>query len=137
MSPKREPKVGVSLSDARQEPPRDLLIRFCFGAAISAVAGIVSVVFGVELGGIFLAFPAILPATLTLVEQEEEHKQAENLDVGAIIGAVALGAFAVVGWRLFTTIGAPSTLAAAGVTWLVAAVAMYLLLSRISRESSS
>ncbi len=137
MSAKREPKVGVSLTAARQEPPRDLLIRFFFGAAISAVAGVFSLAFGIELGGIFLAFPAILPATLTLVEKEEKEKKAEDLDVGAMMGAAALIGFAIVGWRLFPAIGAPPTLAAAGAAWLIAAVAMYLLFSKLSRRDSS
>lgn len=137
MRTKGEPKVGVSLSDAIRESPRDLLIRFGFGAAVSAIAGVFTVVFGVEIGGIFLAFPAILPATLTLVEKEEEQRKAEDLDVGAIIGAVALIAFAVVGWSLFPAVGAPPTLVAAGATWLVVAVGVYLLVSKLSSRGSS
>ena len=85
----------------------DLLIRSGFGAAISSVARIVSALAGTEPGGILLAFPAILPATLTLVEKEESERQAEGLDVGSILGATALAAFAVVVWRCMGSGSAP------------------------------
>ncbi len=103
-----------------------MLIRFGFGAAISAVAGIVSVVAGSEPGGILLAFPAILPATLTLVEKEESERQAEDLDLGSILGAAALAAFAVVVWQYMGVGSAPLVLAAATAAWLIAAVVLYL-----------
>jgi hypothetical protein len=36
---------------------------------------------------------------MTLVEKEQGERQAEDLDVGAILGATALAAFALVVWR--------------------------------------
>ena len=56
----------------------------------AAIAAIVSLVFEVRIGGVFLAFPAILPATLTLIEKEESRRKAEDDDVGAVLGAAAL-----------------------------------------------
>ena len=91
----------------------DLLVRFGFGAAISAVAGLVSVFAGSEPGGILLAFPAILPATLTLIEKEESERQAEDLDVGSILGAAALAAFAIVVWQYMDGGNPPVVLALA------------------------
>jgi len=38
-------------------------IRFLFGGLITAVAGIVAKQFGPGIGGLFLAFPAIFPAS--------------------------------------------------------------------------
>lgn len=104
----------------------DLLIRFGFGAAISAMAGIVSLVAGSEPGGILLAFPAILPATLTLIEKEDTERQAEDLDVGSILGAAALAAFALVVWQYMGSGSAPLVLVAATAAWLTAAVLLYL-----------
>ena len=51
-----EPLVGIHLRALRGLPASDLLVRFGFGAAISAVAGLVSVLAGSEPGGILLAF---------------------------------------------------------------------------------
>jgi uncharacterized membrane protein (GlpM family) len=123
---KREPIVGVRLGRIQDLPVRDLLIRFVFGAAISAAAGITSVIAGAEPGGILLAFPAILPATLTLIEKEEDERQAEDLDVGSILGATALAAFAVVVWKYIDGGSAPVVLLTATAAWLATAVLLYL-----------
>jgi uncharacterized membrane protein (GlpM family) len=123
---KAGPIVGMQSSALHDLPVGDLLIRFGFGAAVSAVAGIVSVVVGSEPGGILLAFPAILPATLTLIEKEESERQAEDLDVGAILGAAALAAFAAVVWQFMGSGSAPVVLLASTGAWLGAAVLLYL-----------
>jgi hypothetical protein len=121
-----EPVVGVHLGALGDLSASDLLVRFGFGAAISAVAGIVSVLAGSEPGGILLAFPAILPATLTLIEKEEGECQAEDLDVGSILGAAALASFAIVVWQYMDEGSAPVVLALATATWLLTAVVLYL-----------
>jgi hypothetical protein len=46
------------------------------------------------------AFPAILPASLTLVARHDGRKQAVAEAGGAILGAVALGVFAATAWLL-------------------------------------
>jgi hypothetical protein len=45
---------------------RDYALRFLFGAGVSC-AGIVTLKFGPRVGGAFLAFPATIPASLTLI----------------------------------------------------------------------
>jgi hypothetical protein len=79
----------------------------------------------------FLAFPAILPATLTLIDETDGKRQAEGNAAGAVIGSAALGAFGVTGWLLLGRI--PSVLAAlaAFAAWLAFAVGAYLLLARV------
>jgi uncharacterized membrane protein (GlpM family) len=121
-----EPLVGVHLGSLRHLPLSDLLIRFAFGAAISAVAAVIALLAGSEPGGLLLAFPAILPATLTLVEKEEGERQAEDVDVGAILGATALAAFALVVWHYMGNKSALLTLVVATAAWLVGAVLLYL-----------
>jgi uncharacterized membrane protein (GlpM family) len=128
-----EPIVGIHLGAVRDLPVGDLAIRFAFGAAISAIAGVVAILAGSEVGGILLAFPAILPATLTLIEKDEGERQAEDLDVGSILGAAALAAFAVVIWQYMTVNPAPVILALATIAWLAAAVMLYLALRVVSR----
>jgi hypothetical protein len=121
-----EPVVGIHLGALRDLPVRDLLVRFGFGAAISAMAGVVSVLLGSELGGVLLAFPAILPATLTLIEKEESERQAEDFDVGSILGAAALAGFAIVVWRDMNGGSAPVVLALGTAAWLLTAIVLYL-----------
>lgn len=85
-------------------------IRFLFGGAITVLAGVLAKEFGPTLGGLFLAFPAIFPASATLVEKHEREKkqqagishsvrgrQAAALDArGAAIGSIGLTCFAVI-----------------------------------------
>ncbi len=50
--------------------PREIGLRFVSGAITSVLAGLVGLV-DERAGGLFLAFPSILIASLTLVEQKE------------------------------------------------------------------
>jgi uncharacterized membrane protein YfcA len=113
---------GARLRDTR---PRDLVIRFAFGFAVSVVAGIVSMSIGDRPGGLFLAFPAILPASLTLIADKESTSEAEVDAAGALIGAAALVAFAVVSWQALARLPLVVADAAAFGAWLVASVGTY------------
>lgn len=73
--------------------PLDYAVRFVFGFLISVVAGLVTIVYGPRVGGLFLAFPAILPATVTMVAKREGIAQAASDIRVATIGAVGLVAF--------------------------------------------
>ena len=46
--------------------PKEYLLRFALGAAISIVAGIIGKTVSARFGGAFLAFPSILPASLKI-----------------------------------------------------------------------
>ena len=119
--------VQVKPGELKETELRDWLIRFAFGAGVSALAGIVSALAGPLVGGLFLAFPAILLASLTLVAQEEGVRQARNEARGATFGTVGLLAFAVV---LAVLVGrAPVWLAlvAASAAWVVVAIGAYLV----------
>jgi hypothetical protein len=73
----------------------EIAIRFAFGAGIALVAALVGAVFGPRAGGLFLAFPAVLPATLTLIERKEGTTKAWADASGGTLGAVGLAAFAL------------------------------------------
>lgn len=124
----REPLVGISLSGLSDIPFRELAVRFVFGFVISAIAGAIDIGFGTRPSGLLLAFPAILPATLTLIEKDESRKKAEDDDVGAILGAVSLIVFALVTHFVLATSGAPLALIGACLSWLAVAVLLYLVL---------
>jgi hypothetical protein len=104
--------------------PKDYLVRFAFGAAISLTAALISLKFQV-LGGMFLAFPAILPASLTLVERDAGREEASIDAQGAIIGAVGLLAFALVAAFGISRVGAIPALLAAALAWLAVSLSIY------------
>jgi hypothetical protein len=101
-------------------------IRFAFGAAVSLVAGIVGVLVGAAAGGLWLAFPAILPAGLTLVEHKENRRQAERDVRGAILGAVGMVAFAAAVYVAVPLVGGLLAVLVALLVWVVVTLGLYL-----------
>jgi hypothetical protein len=126
-------RVRFDRGALRSVPPRDLALRFVFGFAVSVVAAIVTLASGSRAGGLFLAFPAILPASLTLIEKKEGQRQAEGNAIGAIIGAVALVLFALTAWALFTRIPGGAAEAVALAVWLAVSLLVYGLIRRLCR----
>jgi hypothetical protein len=86
--------VGFDWSKLSKAKPPEVLMRFVFGAGIALVAAVAGTVFGPKFGGAFLAFPAVLPATLTLIEKKEGTAKAWADASGGVLGAVGLSAFA-------------------------------------------
>lgn len=118
----------LDLGEARKIKPAEMLLRFAFGAAISVIAGLAGHLFGTVVGGVLLAFPAILPATLTLLERDEGRSAAVHDVGGASLGGVGLAAFAVAAYLTFGA-GVPallSLLASVG-AWALVAVGLYIL----------
>jgi len=106
-------QIKVDASSFSQARWQDYAIRFLFGGLITAIAGLIAKQCGPVIGGLFLAFPAIFPASATLVEKHERHKkekvrlrgdirgkQAASVDAaGASIGSIGMLAFAIVVWQ--------------------------------------
>jgi hypothetical protein len=132
----REPTVRDRLSERpaakparlKQVRPRDIGIRFVAGSLTSIAAGLVAIGFGPRVGGVLLAFPAILAASLTLIEEQEDSVDAREDARGAIVGGAALTAFAVVGELTLSHIPGGLALAAATVAWVAVGGALYALL---------
>lgn len=118
----------------------EYLIRFALGGAMTVIAGLIAAGFGLIVGGLFLAFPAILPASATLIEKHAREREdkvgvegarrgrdAAALDAaGGTLGSFGLTAFALVVWLLIGR--APvSALALATVTWFAVAVVGWIL----------
>jgi hypothetical protein len=118
----------------REAKPKHFLIRFAFGAAISLIAGLVSLAFGARAGGVFLAFPAILPATLTLIERKGTAKEVEEDDEGAVLGSVGMVAFAAVAAVTLSSLSSVLALACASLAWLVCAIGLYCAVALASRR---
>ena len=126
--PKVEPKALA------KDRPSEYIVRFLFGASISLVAGLIGMKFGPVVGGVFLGFPAILPASLTLIAKKEGKEEASIDSLGAVLGAVAMVAFAIV-----IVLGAPlwgvvSTLIVALVVWNVVAFALYAIVAVVYKR---
>jgi hypothetical protein len=108
-------RPSFSLDKVRQAPVRGLVYRFVAGA------------FNARVGGIMLAFPAILAASLTLIAQEEDRAEAREDARGAVAGGCALALFAGVAALAFSHLSAAVTLLVAAAAWFAAALTGYLL----------
>ena len=126
-----EERPGFELRKLSRISPREYLIRFAFGAVVSAVAAVATLAFGPRLGGLFLAFPAILPATLTLLEKKEGLPQAASDIRGATIGSIGMLGFAILAAVLLAR-NAGLGLAAALAGWMIVSFALYSALRLIA-----
>jgi hypothetical protein len=118
------PVPKLNLQGLKDKKPKDYLLRFVFGASISAGAALIGLKFPL-FGGMFLAFPAILPASLTLVERDGGRTEAVIDAEGAIIGALGLFAFALVAAFGIQPLGAVPALVAAAIAWLLVSIGTY------------
>ena len=126
---------AVQPGKLRQIRMKDYLIRFALGAAVSIVAGILSKTISVRFGGAFLAFPSILPASLTLIQEKEGTRRADRNAIGAVLGSVGLVVFAMTGEAAFGHIEPFAALMLALAGWAVTALALYGLLAFLRPES--
>ncbi|MEA2159785.1 MAG: hypothetical protein QOD66_2165 [Solirubrobacteraceae bacterium] len=128
-----EPTIGQRLeeqpslerSKIREASPKELGYRFLAGAATSVIAGLVTLGFGARVGGILLAFPAILAASLTLIEEQEDSVDAREDARGAVIGGCGLIAFALVAALALTSVAPALALLLAATAWTIVALGGY------------
>lgn len=111
---------------------KGLGMRFVFGFVISIAAALISMRFGQRFGGLFLAFPAILPASLTLIEEREGDIRASVNATGAVLGGGALVAFAATAAWLLPNHYPLLAVATAGAVWFGLAIAGYHAIQRRS-----
>jgi len=79
----------------RKTKASEYATRFLFGGAIGSVAFYAGHRFGPHVGGVLLAFPALLPASLTLAKEHEARDSAIVQARAAALGALSLIAFAM------------------------------------------
>ena len=99
---------------------------------VSAAAGLIAQRWVPGIGGLFLAFPAILQAGATLIEKHEKQKKnragfqgavrgrkAAALDAaGAALGSLGLIGFTLVVWQLLGSHETWIVIGSAGLLWL-------------------
>jgi hypothetical protein len=131
--------VHMKLSTLRASQWHEFAIRFALGGLGTVLAGMIAAQWGPTLGGLFLAFPAIMPATITLVEKHERKRKADanlsgvrrSIDVaaieasGAALGSVGLMAFATVIWLTAPALSFMAVLPACA-AWIVISPVMWL-----------
>lgn len=120
---------------------REIAVRFIFGGIITVITGLIAKHWGPGLGGLFMAFPAIFPASATLVAKHEDEEMedaglkgdrraaaAAALDArGTAMGAIGLIAFAIVAWQLLPARHAAGVLIGALVVWFIVAATLWWL----------
>ena len=131
-------------SALRQTRWYEYLVRFVLGGAMTVVAGLIAARFGPVIGGLFLAFPAIFPASATLIEKHVRErkeraglpgarrgKEAAALDAaGAALGSFGLAAFGLVIWMMIMWSSAWALVLAAA-SWLAVAMLAWQLRRRL------
>jgi hypothetical protein len=119
-----------------EAPLRDYVVRFVFGGAVAAVAAAVGKIWGPSVGGLFLAFPALLPASLTLVDEEDGRASAVDDARGAVLGSIGLGAFAAVVALLSKSVPPIVVLALALAAWGAVSMGLWWQRLRTARKTS-
>jgi hypothetical protein len=132
-------RISIHLSALQRTKWYEYLVRFVFGGTITVLAGLIAKKYGPVLGGLFLAFPAIFPASATLVEKHEREKkkkagitktirgrQAAALDAyGASLGSVGLFFFGLIVWRFLPEHNALFVVSAATAVWAFTSVFLW------------
>jgi uncharacterized protein DUF3147 len=125
-------QIKIDLSALKRTRWQEYVTRFLFGGAVTVAAGLIANQFGPVVGGLFLAVPAIFPASATLLEKHQTEKKqragitdqqrgrkAVALDArGAAIGCVGLVAFGSLVWQLIPAVNTWLCLTAALAVWL-------------------
>jgi hypothetical protein len=129
-------KISADFSAITRTRWYEYASRFLFGGAITALAGIISKRYGPSIGGMFLAFPAIFPASATLIETHQKRskeragghgtirgRKAAALDsTGASLGSIGLLTFAILAWKLLPHLPPWAMLSIATLAWLLVSV---------------
>ncbi len=119
----------------------EFAMRFLFGGLVCVLAGVIAKRFGPEIGGLFLAFPAIFPAGASLVEaHEKKHKARVGIDgtrrgrtvagvdaVGAALGSIGLAIFALVCALTLTVLPIYAAFCLACLGWIAISISLWML----------
>ncbi len=140
-------RIRADLSALNETRWNEIALRFICGGCITVVASLISRAWGPALGGLFLAFPAIFPASATLIEKHQSERKAEKgvsgkrlaraaagVDAfGAFLGSIGLIAFALTAWLLLPKYPAAWIIFVATLVWATVAFVMWLLREQHAR----
>jgi hypothetical protein len=134
-------KVSADFSALKKTKWHEYAIRFLLGGSVTVVAGLLAKYYGPVFGGLFLAFPAIFPASATLVDKHEREKkqragikqttrgrQVAGVDAaGAALGSLGLATFAYVMWKLLPVGNVAGVFILAVGAWFCVSVTLWWL----------
>jgi hypothetical protein len=137
-------RVRIDFSSLKQTSWQQVSVRFICGGLATVVAGLVARKYGPVLGGLFLAFPAILPASATLIEKHEKQRKeragvhgevrarkAAGVDAaGAATGSIGLLVFAALIAGLIAVHRPFMIIALATISWLLVSLMLWQLRKR-------
>ncbi len=127
-------RVQAEPSRLRRTNWRDYAIRFAFGGVITAITGFLAHAYGPVVGGLFLAFPAIFPASVTLIEQHSGKEQSAADSRGAVVGGAGLAAFGAIVWAFAGRLPAWAVLLIALAIWFLLSVGLWAILRKAGPE---
>jgi hypothetical protein len=137
--------VGVKLSGLKNTKGYEYALRFVLGGLATVFTGLIASSYGPVTGGLFLAFPAIFCASVTLVEKHErERKQKLGLSgtrrgqgaaaqeaAGTALGSFGLLAFGGVIWLMAPATATLWTFAFAIAAWLLVSTSLWWVRRRV------
>ena len=132
-------KVSANFTALKKTKWYEYAVRFLLGGSVTVVAGLLAKYHGPAFGGLFLAFPAIFPASATLVDKHERQKkqragirqttrgrQVAGVDAaGAALGSLGLATFAYIIWKLLPVWNVIGVFIAAVGAWVCVSVTMW------------
>jgi len=136
--------VKLQFATLRKTRWSEYATRFLIGAFVTVMAGLIAEKFGPSIGGLFLAFPAIFPASASLIQKHERQRKeragmngtdrgrvAAGIDAfGAALGSVGLVAFAITTWKMLPHFPLAFTLTGATFAWATTAALFWILRKR-------
>ena len=138
-------RVSWDFGKLKMTTPGEYLSRFLFGALVTLLATLIANRYGPVFGGLFLAFPGILPPGLALTEKHAEAKkrqqgkngtrfgrsEASVEAAGASAGSLGLITFGFAIWKGLATYSLFPSLLIATLAWLTVAFASWWLRKRL------
>jgi hypothetical protein len=70
--------IKINPSALKETKWHEYALRFVTGGIVTVIAGIIAQKWGPGIGGLFLAFPAIFPASATLIEKHERQRKQDK-----------------------------------------------------------
>lgn len=138
-------RVKLQFESLKETTPGEYATRFLFGGVVTVLASLIATRYGPVVGGLFLAFPGILPAGINLVEKHKTEREAQEGKegkrsargeasveaTGASAGALGLVCFALVLWKGLATHSFLPVLGCAVLAWAVVSGVCWIVRERL------